>query len=271
MYSDLDRPPLHQATVARALVRPGAVWTDLRVLAETVSTNADAAAAARAGAAEGLIVAAELQTGGRGRQERAWVSPVQAGLTFSVLLRPGPTVPVQRWAWLPLLAGVALARTVGRLGEVDAVLKWPNDLLLGPTRRKAAGLLSELVDDAVVVGIGLNVSTRTEELPSEQATSLAVEEAALTDRAPLLIAILRELAADYRTWRDAAGDAQATGLRASYVESCDTVGRQVRVELPGGADLVGEAVDVDEAGRLVVRDATGERTPVAAGDIVHVR
>jgi BirA family transcriptional regulator, biotin operon repressor / biotin---[acetyl-CoA-carboxylase] ligase len=272
VYSDLDRPPLRVESLRGALIRPGSFWTALDVVERTGSTNADVVSSAKAGAAEGLVRVAELQDTGRGRLDRGWVSPRSAGLTFSVLLRPGP-VPVQRWGWLPLLAGVALTRAVTRLGEVEAGLKWPNDLLLGPERKKAAGLLAEVANGgALVLGIGLNVTTRADELPRPDATSLRLERAACTDRDPLLRAILRELADDYMVWRDHDGDPEASGLRHAYTESCDTLGRRVRVELPGSKALVGEAVDVDTDGRLVVDpDSGGEPVPVAAGDVVHAR
>src|SRR5882762_725474 len=153
-YRDLDRPPLHEAALRRALVVPDGLWTAIEVRAETGSTNADVAEAARAGAAEGLVVVAERQRAGRGRQGRQWESPPRAGLAVSVLLRP--QTPTGRYGWLPLLAGVALVETVRRLGELDAVLKWPNDLLIA--ERKCAGILAEAAAGAVVVGIGLNVS-----------------------------------------------------------------------------------------------------------------
>jgi BirA family biotin operon repressor/biotin-[acetyl-CoA-carboxylase] ligase len=275
VYSDLSRPPLSEVALGRALIQPDGLWTRLEVRQRTASTNADAAAAARAGAAEGLVVVAEEQTAGRGRLDRGWVSPPRAGLTFSVLLRPAG-VPAQRWAWLPLLAGVALTRTVRRLGEIEAVLKWPNDLLLGAGRGKAAGLLAEVVgngEPGVVLGIGLNVSTRADELPPDiAATSLALEEAACTDRDTLLRAVLREIAGDYGLWRGAAGDPHASGLRRVYIESCGTLGQRVRVSLPGGGDLAGEAIDVDADGRLVVDpDTGGGPVAVAAGDVVHTR
>ena len=272
MYSDLDRPPLQATPLRRALIRTGGFWTDLDLRQRTASTNADAATAARAGAAEGLIVVAEGQDAGRGRLDRGWVSPPRAGLTFSVLLRPAG-VPMQRWGWLPLLAGVALARAVSRIGEVEAVLKWPNDLLLGPGRGKAAGLLAEVVSgDALVLGIGLNVTTRAGELPRADATSLAIEGAACTDRDTLLKAVLRDLAGDYEVWRESAGDPDASGLRAAYRESCDTLGRRVQVDLPAQEALIGEAVDVDTDGRLVVDpDGGGRPVSVGAGDVVHAR
>src|SRR5215468_535735 len=192
-YSDLDRPPLRGKDLRRALVRPDGLWNAVEVKQETGSTNADVAQAARDGAAEGLVVVAERQTSGRGRMGRQWESPARAGLMFSVLLRPAADTPVSRYGWLPLLAGVAVVEAVRRLGEVDAVLKWPNDVLIDG--RKCAGILAESVPDrGVVLGIGLNVTMREDELPVPEATSLALAGSACTDRDPLLRALLRELA-----------------------------------------------------------------------------
>ncbi|HEY1488453.1 MAG TPA: biotin--[acetyl-CoA-carboxylase] ligase, partial [Micromonosporaceae bacterium] len=142
-YADIERPPLSERALRRALIVDGGFWTELRYLRSTGSTNADVAAAARAGSPEGLVIVADEQTAGRGRLDRQWTSPPAAGLAVSVLLRPAGTdrgwspVPIGRYGQLPLLAGVALAETVRRLGEVDAVLKWPNDLLIGA--QKCAG------------------------------------------------------------------------------------------------------------------------------------
>jgi BirA family biotin operon repressor/biotin-[acetyl-CoA-carboxylase] ligase len=279
-YRDLDRPPLSARALDRALVTPSGFWTRIEVRAETGSTNADAAEAAHRGADEGLVVVAEQQAAGRGRRERAWVSPPRAGLTLSVLLRPGrpqperdwPAVPPGGFAWLPLLAGVALLEAVRRVAEVEAALKWPNDLLVDGG--KCAGILAETAGDAVVVGIGLNVTTRAEELPDTSgvpATSLRLAGAAATDRDPLLRALLRGLAGWYGGWRQAGGDAELCGLLGAYRRGSGTVGRSVRVLLPGGGELAGEATSVDGAGQLVIRTADGADHRVSAGDVLHVR
>jgi BirA family biotin operon repressor/biotin-[acetyl-CoA-carboxylase] ligase len=263
-YRDLDRPPLSATALARALVVPGGLWNEIVVTAETGSTNADVAAAARAGAPEGFVVVAEQQTAGRGRLDRRWTSPPRAGLAVSVLLRPR-TNP--RWyGWLPLLAGVSLVETVRRLGDVDAVLKWPNDLLID--ERKCAGVLAEAVPDGVVIGIGLNVTMRPDELPVPEATSLQLAGAACTDRDPLLRALLRTLADRYERWR---ADPESGALREAYRMHCATLGRTVRVSLPDASVLTGTAVDIDDAGRLVVTGPDRTTTTVAAGDVLHVR
>jgi BirA family biotin operon repressor/biotin-[acetyl-CoA-carboxylase] ligase len=268
-YDDLDRPPLSEQALRGALVRPGELWREVRVVGETGSTNADLAAAAERGAGEGAVLVAESQTAGRGRLHRDWTSPPRAGLTFSILLRPDD-VPTIRWGWLPLLAGVSVARAVARFGEVEARLKWPNDVLVGPDRRKAAGLLAQVAGGAVVVGIGLNVTTRADELP-EGATSLAASGASGTDRDPLLRAILRAIAEDYRRWRDAGGDAERSGLAATYDGLSDTLGREVVVTLPAGEPIRGVAGAIAGDGRLVVTGEGGKARAVAAGDVTHVR
>jgi BirA family transcriptional regulator, biotin operon repressor / biotin---[acetyl-CoA-carboxylase] ligase len=265
-FTDLERPPLSQAALTRALVRPDGLWTGVTVLERTGSTNADLAEAARAGAGEGAVLAAEAQEAGRGRLGRVWTAPPRSGLTFSVLLRPAAPVAVQ--GWLPLLFGVAAASAVRRLAEVDVRLKWPNDLLIG--ERKLAGVLAEVAGGAVVIGMGLNVSLRAAELPVPTATSLAIEQAACTDRDPLLRAVLREIEAHYRDWEAADGDADASGLRAAYQAASATIGREVRVRLPGDRTLVGRASGVDATGRLEVT-AGGVTHALSAGDVVHVR
>ena len=260
-WSDLARPPLDVRALRTALLRPGGFVTDLRVVAETGSTNEDLAALARAGAPEGTVLVAEAQTAGRGRLGRTWTSPPRAGLTFSVLLRPA--VPPHRRAWLPLLTGLAVQQAVARLGAVPTYLKWPNDLLLGDGPDKAGGILAQADGDAVVVGIGINVSTTRAELPPG-ATSLAVEAAECTDRDPVLRAVLRTLGSRYAEWSAGAD------LTAAYEDVCDTVGRAVRVQLPDGSALVGTATGLDPGGRLLLETADGGRA-VSAGDVTRVR
>ncbi|WP_444949929.1 biotin--[acetyl-CoA-carboxylase] ligase [Micromonospora ureilytica] len=286
-YTDLDRPPLSAARLRRALVAPNGPWARLELRAETGSTNADVAEAARADEPEGLVVVAERQTAGRGRRGRVWQSPARAGIATSVLLRPGEAVPDRGWlpatptgyGWLPLLAGVALVETVARLAELEATLKWPNDLLVDDA--KCAGVLAEAVPGrapdqppAIVLGIGLNVTLRADELPVNPtglpATSLQLAGAVATDRDPLLRALLRSVADWYDRWRSAGGDAVASGLRDAYLAACSTIGREVRVLLPNGDSLTGTATGVDPDGQLMVTTSTGART-LAAGDVLHLR
>ena len=281
-----DRAALDTELLRRAVVRPGGLWRAVEVLTSTGSTNADLLARAAAGAPEGVVLAAEEQTAGRGRMGRSWLSPPRAALTFSLLVRPDTVSPARR-GWLPLLAGVSVASAVRAATGVDARLKWPNDVLAGPA--KLGGILAEAVGDAVVVGIGLNVSTEPGELPPPgptpggalPATSLRVLAAAgqaapgqgagSGDRERLLTEILAVFEHWYQAWRQAAGDPDRCGLRAEYTRLCATIGLQVRVERPGSQLLSGLAVGVDPDGRLLVRVSSGAEVPVAAGDVVHLR
>ena len=297
------RKPLDAAGLARAVLRPGGLWQAVEVVDRTGSTNADLLDRALGGAPEGVVLAAEEQSAGRGRMGRTWVSPPRAALTFSLLVRPA-TVPPARRGWLPLLAGVAVASAVTAVTGVQTRLKWPNDVLVGPA--KLAGILAEAAGDAIVVGVGLNVSAEPGELPppgpgalaatslriaaSASAASAAQEiagqdsaaldsaaldsaalDSAALDRELLLIAILADFERWYQAWYRAGGDPERSGLRAGYTRLSGTIGRRVRAELPGGQVLSGLAAGVDLDGRLLVRAPSGTALPVAAGDVVHLR
>ncbi|MFF1768601.1 biotin--[acetyl-CoA-carboxylase] ligase [Streptomyces sp. NPDC058249] len=273
-WSDLDRPPLNAASLRRALVREDGLWRAVEVVQRTGSTNSDLVAlATEQKADEGAVLVAEEQDAGRGRLDRQWTAPARSGLFFSVLLKP-TQVPVERWGWLPLLTGVAVATGLSRAAGVDTALKWPNDLLVtvGGEERKAGGILAERAGpDAVVVGIGINVTLREDELPVPGAGSLALAGARTTDRDTVLRAVLRSLEQWYERWRAAGGDPVASGLQDTYAAGCATLGRVVRAELPGGRSLTGEAVALDGDGRLVIATEEGVQEPVGAGDVVHVR
>jgi BirA family biotin operon repressor/biotin-[acetyl-CoA-carboxylase] ligase len=265
-WSDLDRPPLDGPALAAALVRDSRLWRSVEVAGEVGSTNADLAARAADGAPEGTVLVAEHQVSGRGRLDRTWTSPPRAGLTVSVLLRPD--VPAARRGWLPLLTGVALAEAVGEVSGVRTSLKWPNDLLAADGA-KLAGILAEASGAAVVVGSGLNVSTRREELPPT-GTSLSLVTGAPVDRAPVLLTFLRGLERRYLAWTAALGDPVASGLARDYLAWSSTVGAGVAVTLPDGSVLTGTATSVDWDGRLVVLTAAGS-VELASGDVQHVR
>jgi BirA family biotin operon repressor/biotin-[acetyl-CoA-carboxylase] ligase len=262
-WTDLTRPPLSESRLQRRL-GDGRVWQQIRVVTSTESTNADVAAEARAGAAEGLVVIAEQQTGGRGRLARSWESPPRAGVYVSVLLRPTP--PAASWPLLTLLTGLAVVEAVVGVGRIEARLKWPNDVLVGG--QKLAGILAERVDDAVVVGVGVNVSTRPDELPAG-ATSLAIA-GGVTDREIIAAELLRSLRRRYEEWRDT--DGAAASVLPAYRQMCETIGSDVTVELPGGQVVMGVASGVDDDGRLVVQEtASGPPRSFTVGDVTHVR
>jgi BirA family biotin operon repressor/biotin-[acetyl-CoA-carboxylase] ligase len=251
---------------------PVALYTAVDVVPTTTSTNADLVAAARSGAPDRTVLIADQQTAGQGRRSRAWTSPAGTGLYVSVLLRPAG-VPHTRLSWLTMLAGVALVRTARWTGA-EAALKWPNDLLLGPDLRKGAGVLAEASDDAVVLGMGLNVLPLPADVPIGPGgllpTSLAEVGATRLDRTDIAIHLLTELSKLERAWRDSGGDPEADGVRDEYIGYCATIGQSVRVELPGGV-LNGTATGIGADGSLLLTAADGNDHSVSAGDVVHLR
>ncbi|MDO8732838.1 MAG: biotin--[acetyl-CoA-carboxylase] ligase [Actinomycetota bacterium] len=233
------------------------------LLDTTESTNSDVARLAEAGAVEGSCIVAEHQSAGRGRLDRQWVSPHGAGLWMSVLVRPAD-MPRSSWSWLPLLAGLASANAIRSVTGVQAEVKWPNDLVVvDHSSRKLGGILSEAHgDDAVVVGIGLNVSMTRAELPVPTATSITLEGGS-AGREALLAAVLGNFARCLARWR--AQDAQ---LFVEYRDLCASIGRVVEATLPDSVIVHGLVLDVDDNGQLIVDDGTAN-VMVTAGDVIH--
>lgn len=246
------------------------IYTD-----ETGSTNTDLVAAASAGSAadwpDFSVMVTGNQTAGRGRSGRDWVAPAGSSLFVSVLLRPSD-VGIDKLSWIPLLSGLAMASAVASFAESsDVRIKWPNDVLIG--EQKIAGVLSELLPDlsGVVVGAGLNVYQTQAEQPVDNATSMAIQNAAPNSLDLILAKYLQSLRKHYESFVLAKGDAVASGLQAAVTRNCSTIGREVRVMLPGGEDLFGKAIEIDATGRIVIENSAGEKVAVAAGDIVHLR
>jgi BirA family biotin operon repressor/biotin-[acetyl-CoA-carboxylase] ligase len=267
---DQLRPPLDAEALRAEAIDAG--WRHVDVVEQTGSTNADLMARAASGAdIDGAVLIAENQTAGRGRQGRGWSASPRAQITMSVGAAVAD-VPVARWGWLPLAAGVAVVDAVQASG-VEAGLKWPNDVLAGPPDRrgKLAGILVEVARPCVVIGVGLNVTQAPEEVEGSGATSLLDLGVPAPDRDQLVAGLLRELGKRIASWRAARGaDSQ---LAADYRARSLTLGNRVRAELPGGREVVGTARDIDDQGRLCL-DSGGpgvEAIVISAGDVVHLR
>ena len=238
------------------------------------------------------VVVTDNQTRGRGRLGRTWLAPTGKSLAISVLLRPatagGQPLSLDHFGWFPLMAGAAMTRAVRTVVEASIVpvtdlreaetpahqvaLKWPNDVLIDGY--KVSGILSELLPsaDGLVIGAGLNVSLDEHDLPTLTSTSLSLVTGGVPDPDAVLAGYLTELTTLYRAFMAAGGDPVASGVFDAVSELCGTLGSQVRVELPGGDDLVGTATALDATGRLIVRNqADDELHAVAAGDVTHLR
>lgn len=276
--------PLTADAVAAALAAAGLGGRlgSVRVVERTGSTSTDLVAAAREGAPDRTVLVADHQAAGRGRAGRTWETPPGQALTVSVLLRP--PVPAHALGWLALLGGLAVVDALAGL-RCEAVLKWPNDVLLPDAGdddvpgwgrdRKVAGVLGDVVTagpdgTAAVLGIGVNVAQGRGTLPVPHATSLAAAGAAV-DRVDLLARVLGALVDLDDAWRAAGGDAVGAGIAARCAAVCATLGAPVRVLRPGGEVLQGTAVSLGGDGALRVADAEGRVHAVLAGDVERLR
>lgn len=241
------------------------VWREIDVQEELASTNELLLTDPR----PWRVVTANHQTSGRGRLDRRWEAPPGTSIALSCTL-PLP-VDQSRWGWVPLLVGLAVRRAVADLTGTHLGLKWPNDLLAqvgddtGDDWRKVAGILCAVAgtgSPVVVVGIGLNVHQRRDQLPTTVSTSLA-ECGVDVAREDLILAVLRELVAVQRRWGTQEADDE-------YRAACVTIGQHVQLQIDADRHLVGDAVGVDTTGRLLIC-SDGQTAAYAVGDVVHAR
>lgn len=217
------------------------------------------------GAPEGTVILAETQTQGRGRRGRAW-SAIPHGVAMSVILRPD-MLPDQA-PHFPLLAGAAVGRAITKSCGLKAGLKWPNDILIHGL--KVVGILAELDAEmdrinAIYLGIGLNVNAQDQDIPPELsslATSLRIQSGRKVDRLNLVRAVLQELESAYQTYLTHG----FAPIRQAWKEQNITLGRTVRI-IAGQSVQVGQAVDMDGRGALVLRTEDQQETMITAGEV----
>jgi BirA family biotin operon repressor/biotin-[acetyl-CoA-carboxylase] ligase len=234
------------------------------------STNTEAAGQALRGAPEGLCVVAREQTEGRGRAGRVWVSPADAGLYFSIVLRPAK-LAVRAWPLITLMTALAVRDALKESCELETDIKWPNDIIV--VERKLSGILAETVETetgrAVVVGIGINLDNRA--FPPEL-KDIATSVSSLTGSAPdteqLLQALIRAIRRHYEILQAANGEAEtihAWTARSSYAQ-----GRRVRVAQMEET-FEGWTRGLETDGALRVETDQGEIKIIHAGDVTSLR
>lgn len=232
-------------------------------LATCTSTNDEALRQAEAGAPEGTLVVSDLQTAGRGRLGREWLSEPGQGLLFSLLARPN--LPPEHAVTLPLVAGLAVTQVLRQLGYAEAGLKWPNDVLLD--ERKVCGVLCEAQTSArgiegIIVGVGLNVGAVPAAV-AHRAAGLCEGAPRRLDRLVLLAAICAHFEALYARWL--AGGLAA--LKADLAAADCKCGKSITVK-PGAEALTGISRGIREDGALLLETAAG-LTPIHCGEIVQ--
>jgi len=226
----------------------------IRQMATTVSTNDDALRAAEQGEAEGLVIWAMQQSAGRGRQGRQWHSP-EGNLYFSALLRP-PTA-LRNWGLYSFAAALAVGDVVrALLPQARLEFKWPNDVLVNG--KKISGILLEVGEGWLVVGMGVNVS-HIPPNPLYPVTSLALEKIDIS-----LEDLLRQILSALNLWYDRLNTKGFASLRTAWLGAARKGPMQVR--LPKG-DINGVFSDLDEDGNLRLRLPDGSEQCISTGDV----
>ena len=227
------------------------------------STNRYARQLAADGAEQGTLVLADEQTAGRGRRGRGWISPAGEGIFMTLILRPH--AHPSHVAVLSLQTALAVARAISRACELDARIKWPNDIVCGG--RKVCGMLLEMNADEqsvhdVVAGIGINVHQKAFEGDiARTASSLDLLTGRTICRADVVRAFLEEYEAV-----DALAKTGTDALMQAYRERSATLGQRVQVISATGS-FTGTAMDVTDSGSLIVRTDDGEDREVLAADV----
>ncbi len=240
---------------------------NLRFFSTIHSTNTLAMQEADAGAPEGMVCIADEQTAGRGRGAHGWASPPGSGLYVSILLRP--KIAPADVLWLSLAAGLAVREAVAQVTSLEADLRWPNDLLLGP--KKFCGVLTELNAEVtrvrhLVIGIGINV--HQEQFPEDlrrQATSLRIETGKHWPRQDILAALLRIVHRETLALQEAAGLPDAARSILNRLERLSTWIRGKRVQVDEAGGYTGVTAGLDDRGFLLVQTEHGPRTVLSGG------
>ena len=233
------------------------------------STNLEAMRQAKAGAPEGLCIVAREQARGKGRLDRSWYSPKDAGLYFTVILRP--QLKVSAWPLITLMAALAVSDALVKACGLRADIKWPNDLCVND--RKLCGILAETVEteagQGAIVGIGINL--KADRLPatvSDLATSVESATARQPDSERVLQELVKAIGERYELLQSPQGDEHT--IREWCAHSSYAVGRQVRVAL-GNDTFEGTTRGLESDGALRVETEGEKIRIVRAGDVTALR
>ena len=201
------------------------------------------------------IVAAQ-QTSGKGRLDRTWVSEPESSISLSILLRPGDEMERRL---IPLFIGSMVSGALSKMTRVTARVKWPNDVLIKD--KKVCGILSELTEHGVIVGIGINVG-KQEGAPETACSVSDFSQASFDD---VLSEVLFQIRTGWTKWMVMSNEFALQVVR----DSSSTIGSEVRAILPSGEEIIGTAVSIEPDGRLQIQGA--DLYQLSAADVWHLR
>ena len=268
-YQFISFPDLMLAEEIRRNLKAGQMGREIHSYLSLISTNNTAFKLAEGGTAEGTIVIAEGQMGGKGRMGRKWHSPRGKGIYFSLILKPG--IPPVAVPGLTLAASLSVLDAVIRITGIAGEVKWPNDCLYNG--RKFCGILTELSAETdrvnfIILGIGINVNQKQSELPSEirkKATSLRIMTGNTVNRLELLKTILTRFNTLYRRFKKEGLEK----LLPDYYSYASFFGREIRLKM-GNIAVRGKAIGIDRTGAIIIETGSGEKI-FSAGEISMVK
>lgn len=249
----------------KSLLNTSWAGCDVLYFPETDSTNSRAKRLGDEGAVHGTLVAADRQTGGKGRRGRRWESPAGSSIYMSILLRPD--IPPDQAPMLTLVMAQSTAEAIRiRTGE-EALIKWPNDIVING--KKVCGILTEMSTEIqwinhVVIGVGINVNTEyfPEEL-TETATSIYLESGGKQQRSGLIAEVLKQFERYYAMFLETGN---LSAMQEEYNRLLVNRDREVKVLEPGN-EYNGYAIGINETGELLIRTEDGQIREVYAGEV----
>lgn len=264
-YRLVSSPDILNSEELRYNLNTTIIGTKIINFKQVDSTNQQAKKLALEGAENGTVIIAEEQTAGKGRRGKAWISPPSTGIWMSIILRP--SVMPENASMLTLVAGLAVCKAVREITNLEASIKWPNDIVVNG--KKICGLLTEMNSEIdfinfVVIGIGINVNV--EEFPEELdniATSLIIEGGQSYKRKKIVKRTL-EIFEDY--YKKYLETEDLTKIIQEYNEHCINIGRKVRVT-GRKQDITGEVKRVTNRGELIVTNQQGKDIVVTSGEV----
>lgn len=264
-YRVLSCPDSVAAVEVSSLMETDVIGRDVRYMETIDSTNLYARRLGEDGAAEGVLVVADEQTAGKGRSGRHWTTPPGSAIAMSVLLRP--RIAPERISMVTLVMGLAVAKAVRELYGLDALIKWPNDVVVNG--KKICGILTEMSAELMAVNyivIGVGINSNMKEFPEEirtTATSIALELGRDVSRARLIAEVMKHFETLYRSFLETS---DLSGIMSDYNTILVNIGRRVRVLEPGN-EYSAKALGIDRNGRLLVRTDEGTVRDVYAGEV----
>ncbi|MBO7711683.1 MAG: biotin--[acetyl-CoA-carboxylase] ligase [Lachnospiraceae bacterium] len=264
-YRILSCPDSVAAVEVSSLMETEVIGRDVRYMETIDSTNLYARRLGEDGAAEGVLVVADEQTAGKGRSGRHWTTPPGSAIAMSVLLRP--RIAPERISMVTLVMGLAVAKAVRELYGLDALIKWPNDVVVNG--KKICGILTEMSAELMAVNyivIGVGINSNMKEFPEEirtTATSVALELGQDISRSQLIAEVMKHFETLYRCFLETS---DLSRIMSDYNAILVNTGRRVRVLEPGN-EYSAQALGTDRLGRLLVRTDEGTVREVYAGEV----